>query len=205
MGFVVGHLIGNLQIFLGQEPLNVYAEKLQSLGELLWVIRGGLLLVIVAHIVTTVLLAVQNSAARPQKYAVKKSVRSSAASKTMLLSGLTVLAFIIFHLAHFTAKSIHPEWKNLHDAAGRHDVYSMVILGFQNPLVSGFYIIAICLLCLHMTHGIQSFLQTLGGRTKKLADGLSKASPAISWAIFAGYASIPTAVLLGILKLPNGH
>ncbi len=202
--FVAGHMLGNLQIFLGQESINLYAERLQSLGDLLWVIRIVLLVTIVVHILTTVLLAIQNAMARPQKYAVKKNIRATVAARTMMLSGLTLIAFIIFHLLHFTAQTIHPEWKQWHDAAGRHDVYNMMIAGFQQPLVSAFYVLGVFLLCLHMSHGIQSFLQTMGGRTRKLALPLSKASPVISWLIFAGYVSIPAAVLLGLLKL-HGH
>ncbi len=202
--FVIGHMLGNLQIFLGQETLNVYAEKLQSLGDLLWIIRGFLLVVILVHIFTTVRLAIQSAAARPQKYAVKKNIAASTAAKTMLLSGLVLLAFIIFHILHFTAQTIDPAWKTWHDAAGRHDVYNMMIAGFQSPLVSGFYILAVFLLCLHMSHGIQSFLQTLGGRTRGFAPAISKASVVIAWLTFLGYASIPTAVLLGFLTL-KGH
>jgi succinate dehydrogenase / fumarate reductase cytochrome b subunit len=200
--FVIGHMLGNLQIFLGQETINVYAEKLQSLGDLLWVIRIFLLVVIVLHIFTTVRLAIQSAAARgPQKYAVKKNVGATTAAKTMLLSGLVLISFIIFHILHFTAQTVQPEWKTWVDEAGRHDVYSMMIAGFQSPLVSGFYILAVFLLCLHMSHGIQSFLQTLGGRTRGFAPAMSKASVVIAWLTFLGYASIPVAVLLGVLTL----
>ena len=199
--FVIGHMLGNLQIFLGQETINVYAEKLQNLGDLLWVIRAVLLVVIVTHIVTTVRLAIQSAAARPQKYAVKKNVAASTAAKTMLLSGLVLISFIIFHILHFTAQTVDPGFKALHDAAGRHDVYTMMIMGFQSPLISGFYILSVFLLCLHMSHGIQSFLQTLGGRTRGFAPAISKASVVIAWLTFLGYASIPTAVLLGFLTL----
>ncbi len=204
VAFVTGHMLGNLQLFIGQEAINHYAEMLQSLGDILWVIRGVLLLTIVVHIATTVLLAIQNAGARPQKYAVKKETKATIAAKTMLLSGLTLIAFIVFHLLHFTAQTIHPEWKTWEDSAHRHDVYSMVIVGFQNPLVSGFYLLGVFLLCLHMSHGIQSFLQTMGGRTRKLAEPISAYCPFIAWAIFAGYAAIPLACLFHILK-PIGH
>ena len=204
VGFVVGHLLGNLQVFLGQETLNAYAESLQNLGKLLWVARIILLIAFVVHIVTTILLAIQNRAARPQKYAVNATVNPRLAAKTMLLSGLTLIAFVIFHLLHFTTRSIYPDWQTWRDALGRPDVYNMVIAGFQNPLASGFYVIAMFLLCLHLSHGIQSFLQTIGGRTRKLAQPISKASPILAGLIFAGYVSIPVAVLLEILK-PIGH
>jgi len=202
--FVIGHMLGNLQIFLGPETLNAYGAKLQGLGDLLWLIRGFLIVVIVAHIVTTVRLAIQSAAARPQKYAVKKNVAASAGAKTMLLSGLVLISFIVYHLLHFTAQTIHPEWKTWHDAAGQHDIYRMMIAGFQNPLVSGFYILSVFLLSLHLSHGIQSFLQTLGGRTRGFAPAISRGGRILAWAIFAGYAAIPVAVLLGVLTV-KGH
>lgn len=201
--FVIGHMLGNLQIFLGQETLNVYAEKLQSLGDLLWVIRAFLLGAVLLHIFTTIRLAIQNAMARPEKYEVKKRVASTAAARTMLMSGLILIAFIIFHILHYTAMAFDPAWKTWVDEAGRHDVYRMMIVGFQNPLVSGFYILSVFLLCLHMSHGIQSFLQTLGARTRGFAAGMSKASVAISWLVFAGYAAIPVAVLLGLLTVKS--
>ena len=205
VAFVIGHLIGNLQIFLGQEMLNVYAERLQSLGDLLWVIRGFMILMIVLHLATTIQLAVENAQARPQKYAVKTSVAATLGSRTMVMTGSIVVSFIVYHLLHFTAMTVHPEWRALHDAAGRHDVYSMIILGFNEPLPTFFYMVGVGLLCLHLSHGIQSFLQTLGGRTRNFAEGISAASPVIAALIFLGYASIPVASLLHILKPLLGH
>ncbi len=199
--FVTGHMLGNLQVFLGPDALNIYAEKLQSLGELLWVVRGVLLVTILLHIITTVRLAIQNAKARPQKYAVTRRVQATTAARTMLLSGLVLISFIVFHILHFTAQTIDPQWRQWKDAAGRHDVYDMMIAGFQSPLVAGFYILAVFLLCLHMSHGIQSFLQTLGVRTRALTEPISKLSAVFAWAVFLGYASIPLAVQFGFLKL----
>jgi len=204
VGFVTGHMIGNLQIFLGQEPLNIYAKFLQGLGELLWVIRGVMLACFGIHLVTTALLKIQNAAATPQKYAVAKSQASTIAAKTMIVSGTILACFLIFHLLHFTAQIIHPEWRDLHDAHGMHDVYSLVILGFRDPLATGFYLLGLFLLCLHLSHGIQSFIQTLGLRTRKIAEPLSIASPFIAGLIFLGYASIPVASFLHIIN-PIGH
>ena len=204
VGFVTGHMIGNLQIFLGQEPLNKYAAFLQGLGELLWVIRGVLFACLGVHIVTTVLLSIQNNAATPQKYAVTQSQAASIAAKTMIISGLIVLCFLCFHLLHFTVLAIHPEWKDWEDQLGRHDVYSLVIVGFRNPLATGFYLLGLFLLCMHLSHGIQSFIQTLGVRTRKIAEPLSTASPYLAGLIFLGYASIPVASILHIIN-PIGH
>lgn len=200
-GFVIGHLIGNLQVFLGSpEPINRYGAFLQGLGELLWAIRFGLLAMVVLHIVFTIKLRLENRTARPEKYAVTKYRAASSPARWMALSGLMVLCFIIFHLLHFTVQSVDPSFLKLHDAQGRHDVYRMIVLGFSNPYASGFYIVAVGLLAMHLNHGIASMFQTLGLNSAKLRPLWEKGGPALSWLIFLGYASIPVAVLTGILK-----
>jgi succinate dehydrogenase / fumarate reductase cytochrome b subunit len=204
VGFVTGHMIGNLQIFLGPEALNKYAAFLQGLGELLWVIRGVMLACLGIHIITTVLLWIQNNAATPQKYAVNNPQAATIAAKTMIVSGLIVASFVVFHLLHFTTLSLHPEWKLWEDPEGRHDVFSLVIVGFRDPYTTGFYLLGLFLLCLHLSHGIQSFIQTLGVRTRKIAEPISFASPYIAGLIFLGYASIPMASILHLINpLPH--
>jgi len=133
--YVLGHLVGNLQIYWSAERLNIYAQFLHALGPLLWLIRAGLLAVFLIHIVATVQLTIENRRAKPQKYAVPGYLRSTTASRTMIVSGLIVLCFVIYHLLHFTFEATNPEFHELHDSAGRHDVYRMVVLGFQQPLI----------------------------------------------------------------------
>lgn len=198
--FVCGHLLGNLSIFLGPDAINTYAKFLQGLGEILWVIRIGLLACVVLHITCTILLWIENRAATPQKYAVSNTLKTTVYARHMRLSGLVVLAFIIFHLAEFTLQAFTPEYKGFHDELGRHDVYRMVIAGFSSYWVSGFYIIAIGLLAMHLNHGIASLFQTLGFTTAKMRPIFEKGGAIIAWALFAGYVSIPFAVLLGILR-----
>ncbi len=206
-GFVLGHLVGNLQVFLGSsEPINRYGAFLQGLGELLWGVRLFLLAMIVLHIVFTIKLRAENRAARPARYAVAQRRASSAAARWMLLSGLMVLCFIVFHLLHFTVQvaavnGLGQDFQTLHDAKGRHDVYRMMILGFSNPFASGFYIVGVGLLAFHLNHGFGSLFQTLGLNSGKLRPLWEKGGPTLSWLIFLGYASIPVAVLTGILKL----
>ena len=201
VGFIVGHLLGNLQIFLGPEYINSYGEKLRAMGVLLWVVRVFLLVVVVLHIYYTIRLAIDNRKARPVAYAKKEHVKATMASRSMWISGLLLLAFIIYHIAHFTVQVADPRFALLKlDPLNRHDIYSMMVYGFQNVFVSGFYIIAMYLLALHLSHGASSFFQSLGLNDKKLTPKLARGARIFAWLIFAGYVSMPIAVLAGLLK-----
>jgi succinate dehydrogenase / fumarate reductase cytochrome b subunit len=205
IGFIIGHLIGNLQLFLGPDWINSYAEHLQALGPFLWLIRLFLLATVVIHIYVTIRLAIDNRRAWPARYKEHDYTKATFASRYMWLSGLVVLAFIFYHLAHFTFVVADPRLKALKpDALGRHDVFSMMVYGFQNVIVSAFYVVAIFLLMLHLTHGISSFLQSLGLNDKKLTPRLARAGRVLAWLIFIGYTSMPVAVLLGLVK-PAQH
>jgi len=196
--FVIGHLLGNLQIFLPPDWVNSYAQHLRDLGPLLWVIRGFLLLTVILHIYFTILLTIENRRARPERYKAKAHIKASWASRHMAISGLVVLAFIIFHLLHFTGHKFNPQFPLLkHDPLNRYDVYSMMVYGFQNPYASGFYILSLFLLTLHLTHGSSSFFQSLGLNNKRLTPRLAFAGRLFAWLLFVGYVSIPIAVLLG--------
>ncbi len=199
--FVIGHLLGNLQIFIGPRWINDYAQHLRDLGPLLWLVRIGLLVSVILHIYFTVLLAIENRRARPQGYVEKKNIKASYASRHMVVSGLVVLAFIIFHLLHFTGRRFNPEFPLLkNDPLNHYDVYSMMVYGFQNVYVSAFYIIGLFLLTLHLTHGASSFFQSLGLNDKKLTPRLALGARILAWLLFIGYSAIPVAVLLGIIK-----
>ena len=199
-GFVVGHLAGNLQIFIGPESINRYGAFLQGLGELLWLVRIGLLVMLVLHIVFTIKLRLENRAARPERYAVTKRLASPFAARMMLWSGLMVLCFVIFHLLHFTTQTIYPEYRGFHDSLARHDVYHMMVVGFSNKAASAFYLVGVGLLAMHLNHGIQSLFQTLGWNSGKVRPLWEKGGQAFSWLIFLGYASIPVAVMAGLIK-----
>ena len=200
--FVIGHLLGNLQIFLGPEWINGYAEHLRDLGPLLWAIRAFLLFVVLAHIYYTIRLAIENRCARPQRYRRKETVKATFASRSMVLSGLILVAFIVYHLLHFSVRTTDPRFAALpKDPLGHYDVYSMMVLGFQSPLVSGFYILAMFLLALHLSHGSSSFFQSLGLNNQKLTPRLAVGGRVFAWLLFIGYSSIPAAVLLGWVKL----
>ncbi|MBA2586496.1 MAG: succinate dehydrogenase cytochrome b subunit [Chthoniobacterales bacterium] len=205
VGFIIGHLIGNLQIFLGPDWVNGYAEHLRELGTLLWLIRGVLLVTVILHIYFTIRLAIENKRARPRNYARKVHVKASFASRHMVVSGLVVFAFIIFHLLHFTGRNFNPQFPLLkNDPLNHYDVYSMMVYGFQNVYVSIFYIVGLFLLTLHLTHGASSFLQSLGLNDKRLTPRLARGGRIFAWLIFIGYTSIPVAILCGLVQ-PAQH
>lgn len=200
VGFALQHMLGNLQIYLGANVFNGYAASLKSLGPLLWVARLALLAAVVVHLVGTVKLTIRNRAARPQGYAMQSPIVSTFASRSMLLSGGILAAFIIYHLLHFTIGVTHPEYFQMRDALGRHDVYSMVILGFREPLVSLFYIVAMGLLGMHLGHGVPSLFQTAGwsGHSRRAAiEGFGRLLAVI---IVVGNISIPLACLFDWLQ-----
>jgi succinate dehydrogenase / fumarate reductase cytochrome b subunit len=199
--FVIGHLLGNLQIFLGPDWINSYAQHLRDLGIFLWVIRGSLLIAVILHIYFTILLAIENRRARPQRYVEKDYVKATVASRWMVLSGLMVLAFLIYHLAHFTIRVTDPRFALLKaDPLNHYDVYSMMVYGFQNYYVSGFYVLGMWLLALHLSHGSSSVFQSLGLNNQTLTPRLARGGRILAWLIFIGYTSIPVAVLLGFVK-----
>jgi succinate dehydrogenase / fumarate reductase cytochrome b subunit len=199
--FVVGHMLGNLQIFEGPGTvgsparIDVYGHFLHSLGELLWIFRGTMLLAIVLHITATVQLALRSKAARPVGYSRKEAINSSYASRTMYWSGPIVLAFIIFHLLQFTAGYVHPSATFTQGA-----VYSNVVSGFQVWWVSAWYVFAVGLLCLHLSHGIWSMFQSVGLAHKRHTVLLKGTAQGIAVLIFLGYSSIPISVYLGFVK-----
>jgi len=201
MLFVIGHLLGNLQIFLGPRWVNDYAQHLRDLGPLLWLVRITLLVAVLFHIYFTISLALENRRARPQRYQTRDYVKASYASRHMVVSGLVVLAFIVFHLLHFTARQFNPRFPLLkNDPLNHYDVYSMMVYGFQNVYVSIFYIIGLFLLTLHLTHGASSFFQSLGLNDKKLTPALALGARVFAWLLFIGYTAIPVAVLLGFIQ-----
>ncbi len=199
-GFVVLHMVGNLQIFLGKEVLNAYGAFLKSKPLLLWGARLGLLALVSFHIWAAIRLTQENRAARPVGYAVQKPIAATYASRTMLMSGLIVATFIVYHLLHFSAGGVDPELLTFRDEAGRHDVYRMVVVGFSSLKVTVFYVGSMALLCMHLSHGVSALFQSLGLRTSVLGgsiDGFAKISAIV---IFAGNCAIPLAVMLGFLK-----
>ena len=204
-GYIIGHMLGNLQIFAGQNQINMYAEALHSLGPLLWVIRAVLLAAFIIHIWLGLQLKLENMAARPVNYTKQDPQKSKLSGRTMWLTGLMVLAFFVYHVLHFTARTTDARFATLAlDAEGRYDVYSMVILGFQQIPLAICYIIAVGLLCYHLSHGLYSMFQSLGLNSSDSNPKLERCAVLLSILIFLGYASIPVAVLAGWVQLPGG-
>jgi succinate dehydrogenase / fumarate reductase cytochrome b subunit len=199
--FVIAHLLGNLQIFLGPDWINGYSQHLRDLGPLLWLVRIFLLVAVIVHIYVTIRLTIDNRRARPTRYMERDYVKATFASRHMLMSGLIVLVFIIYHLAHFTVRVTDRRFALLKaDPLGHYDVYSMMVYGFQNIYVSAFYVLGLFLLALHLSHGSSSFFQSLGLNNQKLTPPLARGGRFFAWLLFAGYTAIPVAVLLGFVR-----
>lgn len=218
VGFVIVHMLGNLQIFIGPEALNDYAHFLKSVPEILWAARIGLLTLFVVHVVLAVQLRLNSDRTRQTPYVYERKLVTTRSARYMLISGLMVLFFILYHLAHFTlgwtqsvtvldeatGRSVSRTFFELRDPKGYQDVYAMVIYGFQQPMVSGLYIIAQLLLAMHLYHGVSSAFQTLGINHYRINAILSWVGPVLAAVIAIGNISIPVAILTGAIGLPNG-
>jgi succinate dehydrogenase / fumarate reductase cytochrome b subunit len=196
-GFVIAHMLGNLQVFLGPEKLNAYAEKLQSLGPVLWMFRAGLLLAVVAHVTAALQLVVATGSARPVGYRVKKNTVTSYSALTMKFGGIALLLFIVYHIAHFTAPGLAMSGAYHHQA---HDVYANVVNGFKVPWVTAIYVVAQIFLGMHLYHGSWSLFQTLGFNHPKYNEARKFLAQTIGVLVAVGNISIPIAVLAGVVR-----
>jgi succinate dehydrogenase / fumarate reductase, cytochrome b subunit len=199
-GYVIGHLLGNLQIYsANHDQINHYAAFLHSPSNVipLWVIRAALLAAVILHVVSATQLWLQNNAARPLAYKKKNDVPTSYAARTMKWSGVIVGAFIIFHILHLTVGAV--PGLPVSELSDGPDVRHNVIAGFQNPAVAGFYILAMILLCMHLYHGLWSMFQSLGISHPRYTPLLKKGAAVVAILIAVGNISIPLAVLTGLL------
>jgi succinate dehydrogenase cytochrome b subunit len=195
-GYVILHMLGNLQVFLGPEALNGYARKLHSLPALLWPVRGILLVSVVLHFTLSLELARGSENARPVGYRKQESLVTTYAARSMKYTGPLLAAFILFHLAHFT-------WPGVAMGAYAHDpddVYRNVVNGFQVPWVTALYVVAQVLLGFHLYHGAWSLFQSLGLSHPRY-DGLRRGLPrAFAFAVVLGNISIPLSILAGLVR-----
>ena len=195
-GFVIGHMFGNLQLFMGAEQLNGYAKKLRELGPLLWIVRGALILAVIAHIAAAFSLVMRSAAARGQGYRVKRNAATSYAAQTMKISGPLLVLFIVYHIAHFTAPGVA-----MGDYAhNSHDVYANVVSAFSIPWVAGVYIVAQLLLGFHLYHGAWSLFQSLGLSHPRYDETRRFAAQALAMLVVFGNIAMPIAVMAGVVR-----
>lgn len=208
--FVIGHLVGNLQVFLPKERINAYAHLLHANAGLLWVVRFSLLAIVGLHVWSAISLNAQNNNARPVAYGSGRTpVGASWASRYMAMTGLVIAAFVVYHLLHYTVqlKAINLTGTDFGSLVvkggpqdGYKDVHQMLVVGFSHPLVSLFYLIAIALLCLHLSHGASAMFQSLGMQEGAWRTRMETSAKVISAALFAGYAAIPLGIFLRIVQ-----
>ena len=210
--FVIGHLVGNLQVFGPPELINTYAHFLQSKPAMVWGARIGLLVLVVLHVTTAVQLSIANKAARPVAYSGGEAYGSAWQSRYMLMSGIVIAAFIVYHLAHFTARlpaingvGDFTKLTTVLDGQTVPDVYAMILLGFQVWWVAAFYVIAQALLFIHLGHGIASAFQSFGMRDHVWWTRIKCLAMVASLAIFLGYVSIPAAIYMRIIGSEYGE
>jgi succinate dehydrogenase / fumarate reductase cytochrome b subunit len=192
-GYVIGHVLGNLQVFMGASQLNEYAAMLKANAALLWGVRIVLLVSVILHIVAAVQLTRMNWRSRPDGYYYKDVIQADYAARTMRWSGVIIAVFVIYHLLHLTTGTVHPQF----DA---HDVYRNVIIGFRVWPVALFYTIAMVALAFHLWHGIWSMFQTLSLVNPKSDKIIHRLAAIATLAIAIGFISIPMAVLAGLIS-----
>lgn len=204
LGFVAIHLAGNLSVFAGPDGINAYAVKLHSLGAFVWVFRLAMLALFAVHITFGIKLSLENRAATPVDYAVKQRVKTTFSSDSMLYTGLILLAFLIYHLLHFTVQITNPEISANTlplDAAMRPDVFSMVVLSFQKVFISLVYIVGMIALFLHLSHGLSSFVQTFGLNNGPSLEKVSLGGKLVAVGFLLAYVAIPVLILARFVKL----
>lgn len=205
--FVLGHMAGNLLIFLPPEAINGYAEFLHEAGHgaLIWLARAGLLAALVIHLGVTMSLKLENRKARPIDYAANDPQVSGWASRHMLLTGVVILLFVVYHIMHFTLglTDNSAEWRRLVEGPKRPhylDVHTMVVVGFRDPTIASFYILCQMALGLHLWHGCSSMFQSLGINRGPWRTATAWVGPVIAVAVVAGNCSIPLAIQAGRIQ-----
>ncbi len=199
VGFVIGHMIGNLQVFEGSEKINAYGHFLHhTVGLELWGVRAILIGAVVLHVVAATQLTVKARAARPQAYKTRESQVSTLASKTMRFGGFLLLVFLVLHILHFTARSFpgYDRFVTI-DATNAVDVYSNLVYAFQNPLWVAFYVVAMVFMGLHLYHGFWSAFRTLGVNKSSRHPLRRKAALVLAVVIWAGFTAVPVGIFLG--------
>ncbi len=195
-GFVLVHMLGNLQVYQGAEALDAYGKLLRKEPSLLWTFRLVLLSAVGLHIWAFVALTRKNLQARPQAYQARKYKESSLASRSMIITGPLILAFIIYHILHLTTGTVHPDFQ---EGA----VYHNLVVGLRGlrGIVGVIYVVAMIMLAFHLWHGVWSMFQTLGAPEDRYRSLGRRIATIFTILVTLGFASVPLAVLTGFLKL----
>jgi succinate dehydrogenase / fumarate reductase cytochrome b subunit len=201
VAFVCVHLLGNSSVFVGADAINAYAQKLHSLGPFVWVFRLVMLAAFAIHIIFGIQLTLENKAATPEKNVQVKRLKTGFGAETMIVSGLVLLAFVIYHLLHFTVRVTNPEIYVPLGNSGMVDVYVMVVNGFKSVLPVIIYLAGMSFLFLHVSHGFQSLFQTLGLSNDKSLPVMGPISKVVGFVLLVGYISIPLLVVAGLIKI----
>jgi len=196
--FVLGHLLGNLTIFKGAAGINAYAEGLHKLQPVVWGNRIVMGIAVILHVILAIQVTLENNAAKPDKYAVSKSLRATFASKNMIWTGLAIAVFVGYHLAHFTLRVTGVQIGT--DTLGRLDVFAMVRDSFMLAPIALVYVAAMFAVFFHLTHGIQSLFQTLGLSNAIMLPRYGIVGKLLSAIFLVGLGTIPLVILVGILK-----
>jgi succinate dehydrogenase / fumarate reductase cytochrome b subunit len=196
--FVVIHMLGNLSIFAGPNGINAYGAKLHELVPLVWATRIVMGAALLAHVVISIQITLENAEANPTKYAVDRSLRATFASKNMIWTGLVLAAFIGYHLLHFTIHAL-PGTVLGTDTRDRFDVFSMVVAAFQSVPIALIYVAAMVALFLHLSHGVQSTFQSIGLNNDKTLPAFGAGGKVLSTLFLIGYGAIPVLILIGLV------
>lgn len=191
-GFVIAHLAGNLQVFLGPTKLDEYGQALRSMPGILWVLRLGLLGMFMLHITSALQLWALKKRARPTPYTKKTPTTSTWASRVMYFSGPVLLVFVVYHLLDLTFGVVNPGY-----VEGA--VNANLVRSFSNPFVAVFYIASMAMLWAHLHHGLWSLFQTVGLNHPKYDGTLRLAAKGIAILLAGGNIAIVVSVLLGII------
>jgi len=195
VGFVMGHVAGNLLVFSGPEALNAYGALLKTSAVVLWTVRLTLLAAVILHVWAAVTLTRLNQVSRPVGYARQVPQASTFAARMMRIGGFLLLAFIVVHLLHLTTGTIHPGYEFSHT-----DVYGNVVQSFRVPWLALFYIVAMVALLGHLSHGIWSFFQTMGWAHPRFHTARRVVATVVALLVSLGFIAIPAAILGGVLS-----
>lgn len=201
VAFVCVHLLGNSSVFVGADAINAYAQKLHSLGPFVWVFRLVMLAAFAIHIIFGIQLTLENRAATPEKNVQVKRLKTGFGAETMIISGLVMLAFVVYHLLQFTVRVTNPEIYIPLGNSGMVDVYYMVVNGFKSSLTVIVYLIGMAFLFLHVSHGFQSLFQTIGLSNDKSLPVMGMVSKLVGFVLLVGYISIPLLIVAGLIKI----